>query len=364
MKSIQIIAIQILIWCSIALVSCSNSDDAAGYKADFKYQMDTENPNMVTFTNVSEGEYLYVEWNFGNGSSTGKSTDKQKEHSVYFPKKGEYEVQLTVWGPMNQSSDTKVATQTIVIDADDPDYVNPENLVWSDEFNSASISAANWTFETGDHGWGNNELQMYTNGSNAHIEDGKLIITARKVNDNKQAGSYTSTRMISLGKREFTYGRFEIRAKLPSGTGVWPAIWMLGANINSVGWPACGEIDIMEYVGFEPNTVHATVHTPSGYAGNGNGSSKALETCEEDFHIYGIIWDEDKIQFYTDAPENITHTYSPAVKTAENWPFNKPHFFILNIAVGGSWGGVKGIDNNIFPQTMEIDYVRVYELDK
>lgn len=239
-------------------------------------------------------------------------------------------------------------------------YGNYE-LVWSDEFDGTSVNMDFWTFETGAGGWGNNELQNYTNGDNAEVVDGNLIITARKVNDNTQPGSYTSTRMITKGKQEFEYGRMEIRANLPEGTGIWPAIWMLGGNINTVGWPACGEIDIMEYVGYNPNVVHSTVHTPSGYGGGGNGNSIIVETCEEEFHVYGLIWTADEMIFYVDTPDNVVHIYSPEVKTAANWPFDQTAFFILNIAVGGNWGGAQGIDNSIFPQTMEIDYVRVFQ---
>jgi beta-glucanase (GH16 family) len=136
---------------------------------------------------------------------------------------------------------------------------------------------------------------------------------------------------------------------------------MLGSNFGSAGWPACGEIDIMEYVGYQPNTVHATIHTPSGYGANGNGSSMTLETCEEEFHNYGLIWTESKLVLYVDDPNNIVHTYSPTTKTPENWPFDQPSFFLLNVAVGGNWGGAQGIDNTIFPQSMEIQYVRVYQ---
>lgn len=355
--------VMLLVFLGTSSSSCSSSggDEGEEYTAGFELEIDQDNPNLVNLTNTSEGDYLYLQWNYGNGTSSSKETDKTSVRSIHYPEKGTYEITLTVWGKMNSLSDTKTVTRTVTIANDDPDYVQGEDLVWSDEFNGTTINADNWTFETGDGGWGNQELQNYTNGDNAHIEDGKLIITARKVNDNMVAGSYTSTRMITWGKQEFTYGRMEIRAKLPSGRGIWPAIWMLGANLNQVGWPACGEIDIMEYVGYEPNTIHATVHTPAEHAGNSNGSSATLETAEEEFHIYGMIWDEDKIQFYVDTESNITHTYSPSNKTAENWPFNKAHFFILNIAVGGTWGGAQGIDNSIFPQTMEIDYVRVYQ---
>lgn len=352
--SIVVLFGSILLGCSSSSSSSSGSDDI--FSADFSFTYGDDD-NHVIFTNQSSGDYYSLNWNFGNGQIENTS-NKSKTYNVYYPKAGSYNVSLTL---KDNSGNSSEQNKTVTISQNDPAYNPGGNLVWADEFNGSSIDMNNWTFETGDNGWGNQELQNYTNGDNAHISDGKLIITARKVNDNKLAGSYTSTRMISLGKQEFTYGRIEIKAKLPSGTGVWPAIWMLGSNINTVGWPACGEIDIMEYVGFEPNVIHSTVHTPSGYAGNGNGSSTALETAEEDFHIYGLIWDKDKLQFYVDNQDNITHTYSPTNKTAENWPFDKPHFLILNIAVGGTWGGQQGIDNTIFPQTMEIDFVRVYQ---
>jgi len=276
---------------------------------------------------------------------------------LIFPLKGSYEIELK----LTKGSDVFSEKQNVNISGDDPDYVASFTLSWADEFDGTSVNTSDWTFETGASGWGNNELQNYTNGDNAEVKDGKLILTAKKVNDNQQPGSYTSTRMITKGKKEFTYGKMEVRAKLPSGRGIWPAIWMLGADISSVSWPACGEIDIMEYVGYEPNTVHATVHTTAGSGANGDGSSKTLETAEEEFHIYGLIWTEKEMVFYTDSPDNVTHTYSPSTKTDDNWPFYKPQFFIMNIAVGGNWGGAQGIDNSIFPQTMEIDYVRVYQ---
>jgi len=348
------------------VTSCSDNEDGPDekYVADFEFEITQDNPNYVEFTNTSSGEYLYLQWDYGKGDGAGsKETDKTSVRSIYYPLKGSYEVTLTVWGSLNSSSDTKTVTKTITIDQDDPDYVEPQGLIWSDEFDGSSVDLTNWTFETGSGGWGNQELQYYTNGENATVEGGKLIITAKKVNDNKADGSYTSTRMVTLGKQEFTYGRIEIRAKLPSGTGIWPALWMLGSNLNTIGWPACGEIDIMEYVGYDPNIVHSTVHTPAGYGGNGDGSAMTLETAEEEFHIYGLLWTESSLTFYVDTPDNVVHVYAPAVKTSSNWPFDKPCFFILNIAVGGAWGGAMGIDNSIFPQTMEVDYVRVYDLD-
>ena len=318
----------------------------------FTLTVDTENPNYVNLANTSVGTFDSFKWVYRN-----KVIENQSNAVAYFPYSGNYEVELQ----LVKNGVTYSSKQTVSIASNDPDYYSKFSLVWSDEFDGNAVNTNNWTFETGSGGWGNNELQNYTAGDNAEVKDGILTITARKVNDSKVAGSYTSTRMITSGKKEFTYGRMEIRAKLPSGTGIWPAIWMLGGNIGSVGWPACGEIDIMEYVGYQPNIIHATVHTSAGYGGNGSGSSKTLESAEEEFHIYGLIWTEKEMIFYTDTPENVTHRYAPSNKTAENWPFDKPQFFILNVAVGGNWGGAQGVDNTIFPQSMEVDYVKVFQ---
>ncbi|MBN1985051.1 MAG: family 16 glycosylhydrolase [Prolixibacteraceae bacterium] len=321
----------------------------------FNAQVDTPNPNYITLENTSVGEFDSFKWIYRS-----KEVENEAITIAYFPFAGSYEIELQV----TKGADTFSSKQTIAILQDDPEYVTKFVLSWADEFDGSEVNSDYWTFETGANGWGNNELQEYTNGKNARVENGLLILTARKVNNNTTIGSYTSTRMISKNKKEFTYGKMEIRAKLPSGRGIWPAIWMLGADIETNSWPACGEIDIMEYVGYQPNTVHATVHTSAGYGSNGDSSSKSLLTAEEEFHVYGLIWTEKELVFYTDTPENITHVYSPSIKNNLNWPFDKPQFFIMNIAVGGNWGGAQGIDNSIFPQSMEIDFVRVYQFNE
>jgi len=332
--------------------SISKNLSIASGDFSFSVTIDEEAPNSVQLKNTSTGTADSFSWLFRN-----KMVENEQEIVAYFPYAGTYEIEFLV----EKDGETYSLVQTVDVSQNDPNYFSKLELTWSDEFDGDAVNTDFWTFETGSGGWGNNELQNYTNGNNAKVQDGILTITAEKLNDNKVAGSYTSTRMISSGKKEFTYGRMEIRAKLPSGTGIWPAIWMLGSSVGSAGWPACGEIDIMEYVGYQPNTIHATVHTPAGYGGNGNGSSKTLETAEEDFHIYGLFWTEKEMIFYTDSIENITYRYAPSSKTSNNWPFDNPQFFILNVAVGGNWGGVQGVDNSIFPQSMEVDYVRVYQ---
>ena len=242
---------------------------------------------------------------------------------------------------------------------------NKAELVWNDEFEGEEIDTTKWKFETGAHGWGNNEWQNYTAGPNSTVRDGILRITAEKVGEGQKAGDYTSSRMNS--KESFTYGRMEVRAKVPDlkGKGVWPAAWMLGENIGEVGWPDCGEIDIMEYVSFAPNEIHFSIHSKANNHVQGTQITSGplpLETVEEEFHNYGIMWTEDYLKFYLDHVDSVKLTFNkPANPTQENWPFDKPFYFLLNLAVGGNWGGAQGVDDSIFPSTMEVDYVRVYQ---
>ena len=240
-----------------------------------------------------------------------------------------------------------------------------ETLVWADEFDGATLDLAKWKFQTGSSGWGNHEWQNYIKDENVIVSDGTLKITAKLVGDGQKVGDYTSARLNSIEK--FTYGRMEVRAKMPElkGKGVWPAIWMMGENISTAGWPTCGEIDILEYVSYQPNTVHFNLHSKANnHLAETNISSGPveLETAEEEFHKYGIVWTPTKLSCYLDEPKNVTVTFDrPTEFNQDNWPFDKPFYFLLNVAVGGSWGGREGVEDSIFPSTMEVDYVRVYQ---
>jgi beta-glucanase (GH16 family) len=241
-------------------------------------------------------------------------------------------------------------------------------LVWSDEFDGTEVDTAKWRFQTGDHGWGNNEWQDYQpfGSDNAIVEDGKLHIVARKTGEGQQVGDYTSARLNS--RESFLYGRMEIRAKMPDykGPGIWPALWMLGENIGEIGWPNSGEIDIMEYVSWQPDSVLVTIHSVANNHTNGTQISSGfvpLPTIEEEFHNFGILWQEDKLEFYIDDIDNILLTVDrPENPNQDNWPFDKPQYFLMNIAVGGNLGGVEGVDDSIFPAAMEVDYVKVWQL--
>jgi beta-glucanase (GH16 family) len=271
---------------------------------------------------------------------------------------------------------------------------NPSwKLVWSDEFDgSGHPDPEKWSYEVGFIR--NQEPQFYTQErlKNARVEDGVLVIEAHREqyanplydedaeheelrdglpreeyerisNATKPFAEYSSASLITRGKAEWQYGRFEIRAKLPSGRGIWPAIWMLGTSRGRVPWPDCGELDIMEYVGYEPNTVHANVHCPARVKKAAPLEHfKGMLTVSEpyaDFHRYGMVWDAERISFSFD--DEVYLTYENPHTGDDAWPFDQPFYLLLNVGVGGGWGGRHGIDDDIFPQRMEIDYVRVYE---
>jgi len=231
-------------------------------------------------------------------------------------------------------------------------------LVWQEEFDGITLNEKEWNFELGDGcpnicGWGNNEKQIYTK-NNHSLKNGNLVINVLK-NGND---SYTSTRITTAGKKEFQYGRMEVRAKIPTGKGIWPAFWMLGSNIKKVGWPKCGEIDILEYVGREPHQIFTSLHTQDSHGNTINTKKTQISNIEEGFHLYAIDWTKDKIEFFVD--NQSVYTFNPDKKDENVWPFNQPFYFIINVAVGGNFGG-HDVDNEIFPQEFLIDYIRVYQ---
>ncbi len=234
-------------------------------------------------------------------------------------------------------------------------------LIWADEFDySGHPDPKNWVYDVGDGGWGNNELQFYTANTldNARVLNGRLVIEAHQ--DSSYPKGFTSARLLTRGKASWKYGYIEVRAKLPKGIGTWPAIWMLPEENKYGGWPKSGEIDIMEHVGYVQGEIHGTVHTESfnHTKGTQKGAQIQVDDCSEEFHIYAINWTRDKIDFYLDGEKY--HTFENTHKGSEDWPFDHPFHLIVNIAVGGNWGGAKGVANDIWPQRMEIDYVRVY----
>jgi beta-glucanase (GH16 family) len=237
-------------------------------------------------------------------------------------------------------------------------------LVWSDEFDYTGLpDPAKWSFEVKPPKWVNGELQNYTGDrpENCRVENGVLVIEAR--NDHYENLEYSSARIKTKGKGDWLYCRVEVRAKLPSGRGTWPAIWMMPTNEGAYGrgWPDSGEIDIMEHVGYDPGKIHATTHTKK-YNWMNNNQKTAVTTvadCSKEFHVYSVEWYPDRIEIHVD--DNVYFTNRNDGTGWQAWPFDKSFYLILNLAIGGSWGGLQGVDNSIFPQRMEVDYVRVYE---
>lgn len=242
---------------------------------------------------------------------------------------------------------------------DSPMEYDGYTLVWNDEFNQGSLNAQNWTFDLGtgfDGGWGNGELQYYTQNNHYFAENDYLVIEARE--ENFGGRNYTSTRLKTQGKQSFTYGRVDIRASMPEGQGLWPALWTLGANIEEVNWPRCGEIDIMEMKGSDIRTVHGTAHWQSNSGKADFSGTRTLPTSNlhDAFHVYTIEWDESSITWYIDDVQYHQLNTAPA----DMDEFRKPHFFIMNIAVGGWFGGNPNATTT-FPQHMIVDYIRVFQ---
>lgn len=260
------------------------------------------------------------------------------------------------------NDDTKVPFNNTGYDA--PTSYAGYTLAWSDEFNGGSLDAAAWTAETGDGcpglcGWGNNELEYYTNPpNNLFFQDGKMIIEARE--ESFGGKNYTSSRIKTQGKKTFKYGRIDMRAIVPKGKGIWPAFWMMPQNSVFGGWPRSGEIDIMEVVGHEPNKLHGTIHYGPGPGSIQISRSTTLSsgTLNDEFHVYSLEWKEDQIKWLLDGV--VFSTVNKADLGSNNYPFNEDFFLIMNLAVGGNWPGSPDA-NTPFPAWMIVDYIRVYQ---
>jgi beta-glucanase (GH16 family) len=304
----------------------------------------TDSSGTVNFTATADNASRYT-YDFGNGdgrTSTSGSINYQYASSGT----NTYSVTVTA----ANTTDLTIK-KTIEITITRPAQV----LFWSEEFDKdGAPDSTKWGYDigNGDNGWGNAELEYYTNRTkNAVVEGGVLKINALKENYNGSA--YTSARLLSKSKFEFTYGKVEVRAKVPSGVGTWPAIWMLGSNAATVGWPACGEIDIMEHLGRTENTIYGTLHYPGHSGGSADGHTTVITDATKAFHIYTLEWSASAVKIYADGV--LFHT----TVNSSNLPFNHDFFLILNVAMGGGFGGA--VDPAVTSGTMEVDYIRVYK---
>jgi beta-glucanase (GH16 family) len=338
----------------VALLSCSSGNDGGDDKPD-ETQLNivinaevvgttTQLPNgngggLVKF-NISPNNATSYKIVFGDGETIETSTGVFT-HTYTSSGTKTYEMQVTAFNGLKYFN----ATKSIVV------YVATTEI-WGDEFDVDGAPNSNkWGYDLGAGGWGNNEPQYYTNRTdNAIVQGGVLKIITKK--ENYLGSTYTSARLLSKGKFSFKYGKVEFRAKMPLGGGTWPALWMLGDNIGTVSWPACGEIDVMEHLGNQQNKIYGTLHYTGHSGATGDGSTTIISNAASEFHLYSVDWRVDYIKFYVD--NQLFKTFSNSAST----PFNDKFFLIINCAIGGNFGGA--IDANFVSSTFEVDYVRVY----
>jgi beta-glucanase (GH16 family) len=324
-------------------LSCSKPDnsqeDIAPTNLTIKATVSTDSSGSVSFVATATNAVMYT-YDYGDGSNEITVTGSVMHH---YTTSGLYTVSVVA-----KSASSKTASTTTLITV-----AVVQGLVWADEFDTPGPpSSTKWGYDTGAGGWGNNEAEYYTTRTdNSVVSDGTLKIILKK--ESYQGSSYTSARMLTKGKFSFKYGRIEVRAKLPAGGGTWPAIWMLGDNLSTVGWPACGEIDIMEHLGNQLNKIYGTLHYTGHSGGSAEGGSTMITDATTDFHVYKCEWNSSTIKFFVDNALYYTHGNTSSL------PFNQNFFIILNVAMGGNFGGT--IDQAFVSAAMEIDYVRVYQ---
>lgn len=301
---------------------------------------------IVNFTASATNAVSYA-FEFGNGQVR---TVTSGTISYQYTTVGNHTYNVTVTATSSSGASISKSEQ-IVVNVKMPGT----DLFWSDEFNvDGAPDPTKWKYDigTGSGGWGNQELQYYTNrAENVTVSGGVLKITAKR--ENYAGMNFTSTRLLTQDKFSFKYGKIEVKAKFPAGVGTWPAIWMLGSNINTVGWPACGEIDIAEHRGSELNKIFGTLHYPGRSGGNANGNTRVISNATTEFHIYTVEWTADAIKFFVD--NQLYHS----VANSPNIPFNHDFFILANVAMGGTFGGA--VDPAFNSASMEIDYIRVYK---
>lgn len=348
MKFRKNIASLFLVLSFLTAVSCKKDDNQPVSPAPTNLEVNAvpaaNGTGNVVFTATATNAATF-DFEYGDGViETG--TNGSVTHRYTLAGTNTFTVKVTAKGTGNTTA-TKTVSVTVTVTSTDP------VLIWSDEFNTDGLPDPNkWGYDLGAGGWGNNEAQYYTSrADNAVVINGALKITLKK--ESYSGSNYTSARLLTKDRFSFKYGKVEARIKLPAGGGTWPAFWMLGSNIGAVGWPACGEIDIMEHIGNNLNTIYGTLHYPGRSGGNANGSTRLINNATTEFHVYTLEWSASEIKMLVDGQQ--VH----AVANNNSIPFNHNFFLICNVAMGGNFGGA--IDPNITSASMEIDYIRVYQ---
>jgi len=339
-------------------LSCSRSNTPQGVDGEaFTFDSQPEE-NFVEFTVSDQVENASIEWTFpGDQKIYGK-----RKLVYYFEEEGKYDVSLTY----TLNGKTYTSTKEVTIAVNSSYFERDEFLWWNDEFDDNEINKTCWNYDIGSNKtqnrWGNNEWQDYTNNvENSFIRESRLVIRAIRSGVGQKVADYTSARLTTKGKKEMNRGRVEVKAKLGGGRGLWPAIWLYQSSGDDKLY---SELDIMEYVGVDKDIIYSAVHTNTTLSSPEKtvGANRKMSGVENDFHVYGLNWTDDKVEFYIDDPEKPHLTFIPEDRSNPNdWPFDKSLYLILNIAVGGDWGGMKGVDDTIFPQEMEVEYVRIFK---
>lgn len=339
--------------------SCDKKENELVRKSPFSVVMSDE-PNFPVFKIDESLGLSSIEWVFPEEVKI----KNRKSVTHYFERKGTYEVKL------NYSINGKSAShiEQVEIKNNSSYFERGEKIWWQDEFEEETLDLISaWRYDIGSNKesnlWGNNEWQEYTaSPQNSFLRDGKLVIRAIKTGPGQKVADYTSARLTTKGKKEINRGRVEVKAKLGGGVGLWPAIWLYQSSWNDGYY---SELDLMEYVGMDKNIIYSAVHTNTTLAAPANtvGGNRTVQGVEDNFHLYGLNWTDGKVEFYIDNPDTPHLIFEPEnISNPNDWPFDKKLYLILNIAVGGDWGGMKGVDDSIFPQEMEIEYVRVFTI--
>ena len=328
---------------ALSALSCKKPDnadtDVAPTNLTLTANVSTDSSGTVSFVASATNAIAYS-FDYGNSTTEVSATGVVNTH---YSTSGVYTVTVVAQSKTGKKTSKSLTITVKVV----------QGMIWSDEFDGTQLSSSKWGYDLGaNNGWGNNEKEYYTDRTdNSFVSDGTLKIILKK--ESYQGSSYTSARLLTKGKFSFKYGTIKVRAKLPAGGGTWPAIWMLGDNISSVNWPACGEIDIMEHLGNQLNKIYGTLHYTGHSGGSAEGGTTMITNATTDFHIYSLEWSPATIKFFVDDALYYSHGNSGTL------PFNQTFFLILNVAMGGNFGGA--IDPNFTSGTMEIDYVRVYQ---
>lgn len=341
--------------------SCEKKSSEIAEESPFGIEIH-DNVNFPVFTIHGEQDISNIEWIFPNEVKIRN----KRTITYYFERKGIYDVTL------NYSTKGKTFSHTKQIDITNNSsyFERGEKIWWQEEFEGEALDIiSTWQYDIGSNKetnlWGNNEWQEYTSSpKNSFLRDGKLVLKAIKTGAGQKVGDYTSARLTTKGKKEVNRGRIEVKAKLGGGVGLWPAIWLYQSSWSDGYY---SELDIMEYVGVDKNIIYSAVHTNTTKKDSKNrvGGNKNLPGVEDEFHVYGVNWADGKVEFYIDDSSRPHLVFVPEDKgNPDDWPFNKKLYLILNIAVGGDWGGMKGVNDAIFPQEMEVEYVRVFQKEE